>query len=192
MLSDINQIDDRHLQWLRSSLLSVRRRRVCEIGCWKGHSTSAFFDALSMGVVDEVHLVDPKPRVELLEKINDHPLKNWIHLHRCSSVNFLSNDTDFDFIFVDGDHSKANVVAELSLLLPAQIPLIAAHDTSSGDRFPNCFGPQHIKHMYQMEGYYVIEDSLFRVNERTERGLTFAAKTLELYGTVLDGYRKYC
>lgn len=192
MTDDPNPIDARHCNWLRSILLSGHFKRVCEIGSHKGFSTTAFLDALGAGTVEEVHICEPHPQRELLNLIDGHSKRNRIKLHRCNSVDFLDSDTNFDFLFLDSDHREEVTLAELERLLPANLLCVAAHDTGSYGRYPQCDGPMHLKAVYQAEAYSCIEDSLYRKGERTERALFVACRTPEVYASVLEGYRSHC
>lgn len=189
---DLNPMDRRHRDWLRHILLNGKYGRVMEIGLWKGNCTSAFLDALTLGTVEEVVLCDPKPTAEVKEMVYSHPLKEKITLYHLKSTEVLAKDTAFDLICVDGDHCEANVKAELKYLLPANVPIIVAHDTSSYGRYPQCDGPMHLKHEYQRAGYHCLEASLYYPNERCERGLFVGCRTPELYQIALDGYRIHC
>jgi predicted O-methyltransferase YrrM len=121
--------------WLRHVLLSGHFRRVCEIGCWKGFSTAALLDALEAGAVDAVHLCDSHPTGDLLAAVDRHPNRDRIAVYAMGSLDFLRQVPQLDFLFLDGNHSESNVRAELEYLLPLNLPLIAAHDVTSGGRY---------------------------------------------------------
>jgi hypothetical protein len=190
--ADPNAIDERHRNWLREVLLNGEYRRVLEVGSWKGFSAAAFFDALTEGKVEEVHLCDSRPQPELEAAVRRHPLRDRITLHRTPSVDLLGRDADWDFTFIDGNHSARVVGAELNLLLPMRLRVVAFHDTSSCGRYEGCDGPQWAKRAYQRAGYFCIEDSVFRPDERTERGLTVCCRELDDYAVAYEAYCKWC
>ncbi len=165
---DHNQIDERHRLWLRSVLLSGHFDRTLEIGSWRGWSTTAFIDALAAGKIVDCHICEPFPQQELLNRIAN--LR--IGLHPETSVETLSDDGAWDFVFIDGDHQLSTVMAEAELLLRWKVPTIMAHDTCNGD--PGCEGPQHMKVMLQKAGYLILEDAIRRDGELTHRGMLFA------------------
>lgn len=191
-MGHICEIDERHLLWLKSVLMSGRFKRVLEIGSYRGYSTAAFLEALEAGAVQEVHLCEPYPKIELEWGIASCSKRSHVALHKTLSTDLLDRLADWDFIFVDGEHSKATVLAELERLVPMGVPCLMAHDTSSVGRYEGCDGPQYTKWVYQAEGYYCLEDALDRPDERTHRGMFFAASTPDLYKIGLDGYQRYC
>lgn len=174
-------IDLRHLRWLHAVLMSGRFRRVLEIGSYHGYSTTAFLAALEAGKVGEVHLCEPHPTAELLERIAG----TGAVLHAERSVDLLAADADWDFVFVDGDHFEANVKEEARLLIAAGVRCVMAHDTSAASIYPECDGPQHLKAAFQAAGYFCCEDSLKREGERTERGMFFAALDRSVYQSLI-------
>lgn len=192
--SNVNAIDLRHRQWVGSALLSGRFRRVLEIGSFDGYSTEAYWTALEAGAVDSVHLCDIRLRPELQSAIDHysdrHPSK--VHFHQCPSTQLLAVDNEWDFIFVDSDHSLKNSLNELPLLLNTTAAVVALHDVCSYGHYPNCDGVAHIQRAFQSAGWLGLTDNVFREGERTHRGLWIGAKTVELYATVLDAYQLHC
>jgi hypothetical protein len=111
----------------------------------------------------------------------------------CRSEEFLDRWPEFDFAFIDGDHTTPTVRAELDrLLVNPHLQCLMAHDTSAAGRYDQCDGSPLIKHEFQKLGWFCCEDALYRDGERTERGLFMAARTPELYAVGLEGYRSYC
>lgn len=187
----IAAMDLRHRNWIESVLLSGRFDRVLEIGSFEGYSTVAFFNALRVGAVKEVHLCDLKPRPALLDAIRQEQSPH-IHLHQCLSTQLLAEDGEWDLIVVDGDHSKDNCLNELPLLLNVTPDVIFIHDTCSYLHYPNCEGSAFLKRAFQLADYYCTEDNLPREGERTHRGLFAAAFSDSMHQIVLDGYRQHC
>lgn len=166
------EIDRRHLLWLSDVLLSRRYRRVLEIGSYRGYSARAFLHALAAGVVDEVHLCDVAPTDELRALVAVSGVADRVTIHTCPSTELLARDGHWDLVFLDGDHSAANVQKESRLLIAAGAKAIFAHDT----RNPNCAGPAILRVSLESAGYTCEEDACDRASERTERGMLFASR----------------
>lgn len=191
MLEHPFALDLRHREWLRHVLMSGKFSRVLEIGSWQGFSTEAFLDALQAGKVQEVVLCEPSPQPALMKRI-EKVTAPGLKLYMANSLDLLDKDTAFDLVFVDGLHIKSHVLKELERLLPSNIPVIFAHDVGSDGRHQFCDGPQWLQRAYQQAGYYCLTDSVLREGEQTERGMFGAARALDLYVTLLEGYRAHC
>lgn len=160
--------DARHVRWLREELQTGKYKRVLEIGCHFGYSTSAFLDALKHTLVEEVHLCDINITSQLRDTLRVYGVD--VTLHECTSVELLSHDSNWDLVFLDGDHSVEAVSAEMELL--RDVPAIFLHDTQG---HLNCPGPPLFKERLLVDSRYKCwEDAEVRPNERTERGMFFA------------------
>jgi len=188
----VSYCDLRHLRWMHAALMSGRFRRVLEVGCFDGWSATAFLDAARLGKVDEVHLCDPHPQPNLGALVERFNLGDRVRLHRRRGVELLAEDRRWDLVFLDGDHTKANVVEEARHLVPIRPRAVFAHDTAAHPRYPDCEGPPHLKAALQLAGYYVVEDALPRPNERTDRGLLFAAANLDDFAAGRHAYGQHC
>jgi len=184
--------DTRHIRWLHEVLTAGRFRRVLEIGCFEGRSTTALLDAGRAGRVDEVHLCEPNPRAGLQRVLTRFEPGVRVTLHCEPSEAVLGRDGRWDLVYVDGDHTVATVRAETALLLRAGVPAVFAHDTSAHGRHAHCEGPQFLKAAFQAAGYWTLEDSLFRPGEQTDRGMFFATSRVDLYEIALRAYRRHC
>lgn len=189
---DAYGIDLRHRNWLENVLMSGKYRRVLEVGSWKGFSTVAFLKALDAGKVEELHIVEPRPQIELQWRIASAKRRDRVSLHEMKSVQFLDEDTDFDLCLIDGDHSGQVVLAELERLVPAGIGVLFFHDVCAANFVSNCDGPQYAISQLQKAGYMGILDHLHRPDEHTNRGMYAAAKTIQDYYTVLGAYVASC
>ncbi|HEY1188881.1 MAG TPA: class I SAM-dependent methyltransferase [Gemmata sp.] len=168
------EIDRRHLLWVSDELLSGRYRRVLEIGCYRGYSTSAFLHALRVGAVDEVHLCDTNPTPELRAAVAS--AGPGVTLHTCPSVELLPRDARFDLVLVDGDHRAEVVTEEARLLVAAGVPCVFAHDTAADPHNPDCDGPPLLRDALAAAGYALTEDAEERPGERTHRGMLRAVR----------------
>lgn len=176
-----HSIDPTHARMIRDELMSGRYGRVLEVGCWHGYSTSAFLDAYRSGQVGEVHLCDPYPQPELRRVIDYHArdqISYRVTLHERTSYDLLTQDANFDFAFLDGDHTEASVRDEAYRLAVAGCRCIMAHDVSpaSHDRYGTDPGPQVLPALLASMGYDVTVDDRERPGEKTERGLLKAVR----------------
>lgn len=169
---------------MSSVLMNGRFNSCLEIGIGHAYSTSAFIYAREMEAVRDVTLCDLFIRDEAkatLEKAKDCTIQC------CRSTELIGYHK---FVCVDGGHDLATVKQEVELLLDYDVPCIMAHDTCLREEGNE--GPAYLKEVFQAEGYYCLEDSRPRPNERTDRGFFFAAKTLDLFNVGLYGFRLFC
>ena len=91
----------------------------------------------------------------------------------------------YDCIFVDGDHRLEVVSEEAELILRNNIRTVIAHDTNATKAgFCLCEGAAYLMQCLGDNGYAVLQDSIERPNERTDRGLMFATKHSTLFDAV--------
>jgi hypothetical protein len=158
-------------------LTALEPRRVIEIGCYAGVSTTAILKAYDAGSVDEVHLVDigiqdtvramaaDRARVELWEmaSVDALPL-----IHPAGDV----------VAVIDGDHSLAVVRPELELVLAKNPAAIIAHDvTAEAAGYQNCDGARWLWETLQAAGWHCLVDCRRRPEAATHRGLLVACRT---------------
>lgn len=183
-------MDDRHVRWIFHTLASGRFKRVLEIGCYHGWSTSALLFALQQGLIQELHLCDLEITEELRRVILFYGVDDRVTIHAEPSVQLLSRDPRWDVVVVDGDHRQNAVATESRILLSQRTPLIFAHDTAAHPRYSNCEGPQILKRLCQTSEYRCIEDATERSYEQTDRGMFAAAATSEIADIVRRGYKQ--
>jgi hypothetical protein len=172
-------MDPRHAALLYEMLVAHQFRRVLEIGCFNGASTSALVQSINDGATAELHLCDLEFRPTLHEVVRR--CVRPVYLHQCRSVDVIG--PDFDLILVDGDHSVSNVSREVGALLACETPTIAAHDVTPGaDPLGECDGSRFLGHVFRGHpAYHCLQDSLARPGEYTGRGLLVATRDRELY-----------
>lgn len=165
------------MKLLYNILTTARFRKVLEIGCYNGASTSAFVQAINDGANFELHLCDPHFRDGLKRTVG--MCKRRVFLHERRSLDVI--DRSFDFIFVDGDHSYENVREEVALLLKHNVRSVVAHDTHE----PHCEGSVYLAETYRASrGHLCLEDALPRPGEWTHRGFFFATRDFDVYTKV--------
>jgi hypothetical protein len=191
-------IDLRHRDWMAAILSSAPLTRILEIGCGDGVSASAVFEAQHRGAQFEAHFCDLQFRPTFHAVSARRTVHTSVLFHEMSSVEFIvrNGDIDFDFIFVDGDHTLATVRAETEWLLNARPRIIMAHDTTCRIRgaveYEWCNGPEYLKWAVQDAGYRILEDSLCRPGEATDRGMLAAVRDDADFQWILDGFRSCC
>lgn len=146
-------IDPRHAQLLYNILLIPQIRTYLEIGCGYGVSTSAAVATIKHRTM-KIDLCDVDPRPELAEILP----KNYSHgsFFATTGVDVLSCAGIWDCVFIDGDHSPANVAAEIKELRRLDVPTIIAHDTCN----EQYLGPRQFIQAYA--DYESIHDERFR------------------------------
>lgn len=105
--------------------LVARPNRVLETGSFRGVSTE--FWALNC---ETVVSIDPSPNMAIRRELHAR-LAHYPHvrlIERCSP--WVSDDFNFDLVYLDGDHSFGTVTAELETYLPLLSPgdWIGGHD----------------------------------------------------------------
>jgi len=187
---DRTAIDVRHACMLYDFLVSMKFKKVLEVGCFRGASTTAFIEASKLCPEMEIHLCDTCIRPEVRKLIEG---KTGIVVHEEMSSRVLSKEKGFDFVFVDGNHTMSIVSEEVYVLLEQKVPCVAAHDTSAqacwGQEFD---GSTFIKVAFQAAPYYCIEDNAFRDGELTHRGMLFATREQATFEKIKEVYSKWC
>lgn len=114
-----SQLDGARLVTNRIELLRrfPKGGRICELGTDRGNFARQILDIVQP---DELHLVDvtlTHCRVDVLQDAR-------AHLHEMTTVSFLRQDkgADFDWIYVDADHSYAAVRRDIEAACPRVKP----------------------------------------------------------------------
>ena len=116
--------------------------KMIEIGSYMGESTMMF---ASTGLFDEIHVIEPHTGEEEFNEENDYTwdfikkefktnlrfFDNIIH-HKNFSQHISNNfdDNDYDFVYIDANHTYENVKIDIELYLPKlkKGGIIAGHD----------------------------------------------------------------
>lgn len=121
-VSDEYSIGPHYRTFLYKLLMLNMHKNVLEIGCYNGYSTLGFLQALQDGAQFQFTSCDIKPAPHVAAMVDPYGV-----LIRAPSAKVIRSD--FDFIFVDGNHSLSVVAEEIKLLLQYQTKTILAHDT---------------------------------------------------------------
>ncbi len=189
-------MDKRHVEVIYEFLMRNDFNRVCEIGSYTGYSTIAFIEALNHGKDFKFHISEPNPTRQLRALISLCTKPDNILLHVQQGVDVLEKWTDFDFVFVDGNHSMTGAGSELLMILRHKTPNIMAHDTNLyaiEDKNDHCAGSELIgRVLWSHKDYYCIEDKEIRADENTERGLFFASREEDKYNIGKEIFKELC
>jgi predicted O-methyltransferase YrrM len=122
---------------LYSLVLGLRPQRVLEIGSYRGGSAVTIVAALDDIGAGALTCVDPSPQIA-----PEHwaQVEHRATLHRVSSPDGLSTlpvsqESLFDFAFIDGDHSYDGVVKDLNGVMPllSDGAVLVFHDALHAD-----------------------------------------------------------
>lgn len=174
--SEWAQMDDRHIYQLHAAACSDWHgsRVAVEIGSWKGRSTTALIEALNMGKLDHLHIIEIKPQPELHQIIACANDPGKVTLHTVSSWDAKIESADF--VFIDGDHKWAAAIDTLRAITWGA-KVIAMHDTQAFPRFGDCWGSTLVARLMKDHKEWVWEeDCEDRPDEKTFRGFLVARK----------------
>lgn len=191
-------MDFRHILILHNILLLQSISHVLEIGTHYGLSTTAFIEAnLKRENKLKIHLCDIKfedSSRRLCQGIAD------VTLHELRSSDYLQNSPKFDFALLDGSHIAEDVEDEFEYLSLNGIDTLMLHDVNTqllpeNKDTPWYDGPMFLKQkLMASPDWLCLEDSLFRVGEKTERGLFFATTQKNIYdeaSTIFEFFKRY-
>ena len=168
-------------------LMNCKFKNVLEIGCLRGYSSCAFFEALNQGADFNYTICDPAPRMDV--KLFDLcRKKDSINLIKKPSLEII--EPGYDFIFIDGDHSINYVPLELMRLVDVNAETMLAHDTYIEN--PKYKGPPLYRYFFSKhKEYYYVDHSTFRPNEEKEIcGISFFTKNKETFNLVKPLFEK--
>jgi len=168
--SEWMQMDDRHVYLLHAAACSdwAGSRIAVEIGPWKGRTTTALIEALNIGKLDHLHVIETGPTPELhrvLACVND-PTKVTLH----TTPSWESKIERADFVFIDGDHRWPALLDTLRALTWGA-KVICMHDSQAYPRLDGCWGSWNAARlMKEHPDWTWEEDCEDRAGEKTFRG----------------------
>src|SRR5262249_2650175 len=124
--------------------------------------------------------IDICVRPELKLIVEPSPTMDWKEI---SSKDFFQiNKRQYDFVFIDGDHSLDAGIIETDAMLEIRPLCIMAHDTSTSVAKPGTAdGPAHLKQTFQTHpDYFCLEDNRQRSGEVTWRGMFLATRSMDV------------
>lgn len=160
-------MDYRHVEMLREEILTARPRVAVEIGAYRGHSTTAFLEAMRDLPDMHLHVFDTHITPKLRTMVATSSVSDRVFLHRNP---VWGSDLAPDFAFIDGDHGLP-ALADLGWCLAREVPVIAMHDTRTAERLPECWGSAAVAKL--LSGHLRrdwTEDCKDRPGENTWRG----------------------
>jgi hypothetical protein len=171
-------IDVRHIDWMYD-VLQFGFCKCLEIGSHKGSSTTAFLESVLNGSVAEFHISEIDVLPELERAIGDVP----VTLHRERGVDILRSIPEFDFVFIDANHTYEAVSEEVEQLLRHGTETVMGHDSNAtACGIGAAEGGHYLKQVFSGHpDYYSLEENMSRQNEMTHRGMFFATKNPDLW-----------
>lgn len=169
--SEWMQMDDRHIYMLHNAAISdwEGSRIAVEIGPWKGRTTCALIEALNMGKLDHLHIIEPNITPELRKVVACATDVSKVTLHTTPSWD-LTTIPSADFVFIDGDH-RWPALADTLRALTWGAKVICMHDTQAFPRLSACWGSWNAaKLLRQHPEWTCVEDAIDRAGEKTFRG----------------------
>lgn len=184
-------MDTRHIACLRE-LLRIGFQTVAEIGVWKGSASVAFCEALDDEDATSYLACDVGFQQEFLDVVSRVDRAKF-RLCQQASTDFLKEETNIDFLFVDGDHSAATGIAEAELILANPPLVICGHDHHAAEvGFGNCEGPAITVEALRNDGWTIFEDHADRPGEVTKRGFYAATKYREIMPEIKRAFALTC
>jgi len=109
-----------HLITLFSIALSLRAKRILELGVWRGTSTQPLLYAakLTNGLLESVDISRKRGRKAFDPEKNQELREHW-KFYKKDAIQFLQDlpdDLIYDLIFIDDDHAYQHVKEELLLI----------------------------------------------------------------------------
>ena len=163
-------MDDRHIYMLHQEAISEWEgsRVAVEIGSFKGRSTTALVEALNMGKLDHLHIIEIDIKKELLDVLKMAVDQTKITIHTTPACN--TTITRADFVFIDGNHDWW-AVSDTLRAVAWGAKVICMHDTSAFPRMKGCWGSHHAAQAMKIaKGRTWKEDCADRPTEDTWRG----------------------
>ncbi len=171
-------MDPLHVHAIYGLVMLNRWKRLVEVGCWDGFSTSALAQAVFDLAAGEIVCVDTDIRPNLQKVLDALDVVSTTMQGRSADV--LHGLREVDVLILDGDHALEAVQAEAAIIFEKNWPTIIAHDVGR----PNggAAGPQWLMAELRQRGWYVLLDEKPRADQRTDRGLMLATQDVGVYG----------
>lgn len=179
-------MDDCHVEAIYHLCMKIGFRRMMEIGCWDGFSTSALVQAKIDAACGRLICVDVEARptlFQVLRKSRD----NW-SFERRTGAEVLALEPAGDLLVIDSDHDLVPSQQELTAALKAWWTTIIAHDV--GATQTHSPGPQWILAELTRRDWFVAVDEAARDGLATHRGLMIASQQKGVYDAAVEIFAK--
>lgn len=168
-------MDEYHIHLLHAAcrLAPDGGQVAVEIGSYRGASTAALIEAVNLGYLTHLHIVEVKPTASLRQVIALCDFPDRVTLH--TKPSWELELPRVDLVFIDGDH-KWPAVGDTLRALTWGARVICMHDSRSYPVIPGTWGARMAAAMLrEMAGRQVFEDSLQRNGMATHRGFLVSA-----------------
>jgi predicted O-methyltransferase YrrM len=193
-ISRRSAIGSTYRKLLYEILISGKFSNVLEVGCLRGYSSIAFLQALDDGASFEYSNVDPHPKTsEINALIERCQQKEKVRILKQRSKDVIS--AQYDFIFLDGDHTAEGIGPELLQILDSRITTMVAHDIwIAHPEHPEYSGARLYRHVFtNHRDYYYIDDNARREEDYFQGcGLAFFTRDLMLFRRVAPYFDALC
>ena len=182
-VGNVMPMDILHIHALHAACLLVTGGVAVEIGSYMGASTAALVEAVNLGILAHLHVIEVKPTDSLRRVLAlcDFPDRVTLHVKPSWEIDLKRAD----LVFIDGDHGAACLI-DLLTTLAWDARVVAMHDTRTWPRFNSTWGSHHAANaMRKMPGWHHVEDAKTRPGMATDRGFMVAARE----GTDLSAVR---
>lgn len=184
----IAHMDEFHIQMLFIACRMVAKGGsgvAVEIGSYRGASTAALIEAVNLGYLTHLHIVEVKPNASLRQVIALCDFPDRVTLH--TKPSWELELPHVDFVFIDGDH-KWPAVGDALRSLTWGARVICLHDTCCLHLYPDTWGSNLVARILRTAvGRKNFEDRKFRKGMNTHRGFLVSVEN----GMDLSELEKY-
>lgn len=164
-------MDWRHVQMVHAVLTNEWPKSIVEIGCARGFSSSAIFEAVEMsGAIRTVDLVEPRPSILLSNAVlsvkPDHSFAKFT-IHPYCSREYPASPECW---IIDGDHWDGAII-DYNNATSRRARIVIIHDSNSFKSLGGHEGSYKIAERLKLDAVKFFEDKEDRAPEWTRRGI---------------------
>lgn len=179
-------MDRRHVEFLYALGMSGLFRRVLEIGCHCGSSTSAWVQARNDGADFELFVADPICTGELQRVLGADRGQAFFSLGRGADALVCCPD----LVLIDGNHAVGPVAEEFFECVRHGVTSLVMHDVCAGAIAGNEGPAIARKILEESSRWHCVVDAQERACEWTERGLLFATRAASTMAAMVPAWRR--